>query len=351
MASAPRLQRAGHRPLQLFSRVRSIDMRPQSILALVLAVFALAPAQAQAPPPALAADEFRVTLLGTGSPAPIMRRFGPGVLVQAGGRNLVFDSGRGVTQRLLQSGVKLGAVDALFITHLHSDHVVGIPDLWLTGWLQASYAQREGPFRVYGPSGTQALMDGLVKAYDWDIKARIADQGLKAESVRPEVTEFTQGVVYDKDGVKVTAFEVDHGDLLKPAVGFRVDYAGRSVTISGDTKFSENLIAHAKGTDLLIHQVAAVRDELMKSPVFKAILDHHTKPDEAGVVFTRVKPRLAVYYHFVLLGTPAVPALKEDEVLAMTRKTYDGPLLIGEDLMAFRIDREQVVPLQVGARP
>ncbi len=310
----------------------------------LVAAFALAvPAGVSAQP--VASDEFRVTLLGTGSPPPVIRRFGPAVLVQAGGKTLLFDCGRGATQRLLQSGVRLGAVDVLFLTHLHSDHVVGIPDLWLTGWLETPFAQRRGPFRVHGPAGTKGLMDGLVNAYDWDIKARIADQKLDPANVRPEVTELKEGVVYDNGGVKVTAFDVDHGDLLKPAFGFRVDYAGRSVTISGDTRFSENLIKHAQGTNLLIHQVAAVNEELLKSPVFKVILDHHTKPDEAGVVFTRVKPKLAVYYHFVLLGTPAIPALTEKDVLEMTRKTYDGPLLIGEDLMAFRVERDQVVQL------
>ena len=143
----------------------------------------------------------------------------------------------------------------------------------------------------------------------------------------------------------MTAFAVNHGELLHPAFGYRVDYAGRSVTISGDTKFNENLIKHASGTDLLIHQVAAAREELLQSPVFKVILDHHTKPEEAGVVFTRTRPKLAVYYHFVLLGSPKVPAITEKEVVDLTRKTYAGPLVVGEDLMAFRIDRDQVVQL------
>ena len=305
---------------------------------------ALQPALAQP----VAADEFRVTLLGTGSPAPLMRRFGPGVLVQVAGKTLLIDNGRGVTQRLMQLGVRLGQVDALFVTHLHSDHVVGIPDLWLTGWLEAGYAQRKGPFVVYGPAGTQQLMDGLARAYDWDIKARIADQGLDPAAIQAEVTEVRAGVVFDTGGVKVTAIEVDHGDLLKPAFGYRIDHDGRSVTISGDTRFSENLIEKAAGTDLLIHQVGAARDELLKLPTFKVILAHHTQPEEAGVVFSRVKPRLAVYYHFVLLGTPKVPAVTEEEVFELTRKSYSGPLLIGEDLMAFRLDRDQVVQLPKG---
>lgn len=315
------------------------------LFALACATAVRAQAPGAAPPAAPAADEFRVTLLGTGSPAPVMRRFGPGVLVQAGGRNLLIDSGRGVTQRLFQLGIKLGAIDTLFITHLHSDHIVGIPDLWLTGWLEAGYAQRKGPFRVMGPAGSQNLMDGLVKAFDWDIKARIADQSLDPANLKPEVTEVKEGVVYDQGGVRVTAFAVNHGELLHPAFGYRVDYAGRSVTISGDTKFNENLIKYASGTDLLIHQVAAAREALLENPVFKVILDHHTKPEEAGVVFTRTKPKLAVYYHFVLLGSPTVPPITEKEVVDLTRKTYAGPLVVGEDLMAFRLDRDQVVQL------
>jgi ribonuclease Z len=155
----------------------------------------------------------------------------------------------------------------------------------------------------------------------------------------------TEGVVYEQAGVKVRAIEVDHGELLKPALGYRVEYAGRSVTISGDTRFSENLIKHAAGTDLLIHQVGAASEELLKIPTFKVILAHHTQPDEAAVVFNRVKPKLAVYYHFVLLGTPAIPALTDKDVFEITRKTYAGPLLIGEDLMAFRLVADQVVQL------
>ena len=315
-------------------------------LALVLVICALLLGREAASQQAAgAAEHFVVTLLGTGSPAPVMRRFGPGVLVHAGGQNLLIDSGRGVTQRLLQSGLKVGAVDALFITHLHSDHVIGIPDLWLTGWLEASFGQRNGPFRVFGPAGTQGMMEGLAKAYDWDIKARIADQKLDPANLRHEVSEFREGVVYEKGGVKVIAFDVDHGELLKPAFGFRIEYAGRSVTVSGDTRFSENLIRHATGTDLLIHQVAMVRQELLASPVFKVILDHHTKPDEAGVVFNRTKPKLAVFYHFTLLGTPKVPPVTEMDVVELTRKTYSGPLVVGEDLMSFRLESDRVVQL------
>ncbi|MGE0559970.1 MAG: MBL fold metallo-hydrolase [Burkholderiales bacterium] len=310
-----------------------------AFIAALLIVAGSAHAQSK---PAPVVPDFKVTLLGTGSPLPSIKRFGPGTLVQVGGQTLIFDAGRGVTQRLLQSGLRLGQVTALFLTHLHSDHVVGIPDLWLTGWLQAAYAGRKTPFRVYGPAGTRELMQGLEKAYDWDIKTRLADQKLPPEGVAVQVSEVEEGVVYEKDGVKVTAFLVDHGDLIQPAFGFRIDYGGRSTVISGDTRYSENLIKHAKGVDLLIHQVAAAAPDLLKLPVFKVIMAHHTSPEEAGQVFSRTSPKLAVYYHFVLLGTPKIPALTERDVINQTRRTYSGPLRIGEDLTAFILGEDGV---------
>jgi ribonuclease Z len=185
-------------------------------------------------------------------------------------------------------------------------------------------------------------MEHLERAFEWDIATRIADQKLARENVAVAVSEIKEGIVYEQDGVTVTAFDVDHGELVKPAFGYRVDYDGRSAVVSGDTRFNENLIRHATGTDLLIHQVAAVRPELLTSPVFQVILAHHTKPEEAGVVFARTKPRLAVFYHFSLLGTPQVPPMTEQEVVQLAQKNYKGPLLAGEDLMVFRIGRDGV---------
>ena len=309
-----------------------------ALVAAIIATSAVAQSSVQSSEP----DDFKVTLLGTGSPPPNLRRFGPAVLIQAGQETLLIDCGRGATQRVLQVGLKLGQVNRVFLTHLHSDHIIGLPDLWLTGWLEAAYAQRQGPLHVHGPLGTKTMTDNLERAYEWDVKTRIADQNLKPANVAFATTEIREGVVYEANGVKVTAFEVNHGELIKPAFGYRVDYDGRSVAISGDTKFDENLIKHASGVDLLIHQVAAGSDELLKLTIFKAIFAHHTSPEEAGVVFTRTKPKLAVFYHFVLLGTPQIPALTERDVLERARKTYSGPMVVGEDLMSFRIGRGAV---------
>jgi ribonuclease Z len=284
-----------------------------------------------------AQETLRVTLLGTGTPQLMPDRFGPATLVEAGDQKLLFDAGRGVPIRLAQVGVPLARLDALFITHYHSDHVNGIPDLWLTAWLPAG-GGRTQPFRVIGPTGAKDLMNNLERAYAADVRIRIADQKLPAQGASVTAEEFSSdGVVYERNGVRVTAFEVDHGADIKPAYGYRIDYSGRSVLISGDTRFSENLVRNGKGVDLLVHAIAGSKPELLQNIVIRRILDHHTLPPEAAMVFNRTQPKLAVYTHFVLQQTRTVPPPTIEEIVAETRRTYSGPLQAGEDLMSFDV--------------
>jgi ribonuclease Z len=290
-----------------------------------------------------AGRDFTVTLLGSGIPVPAPDRFGPATLVRARGQALLFDAGRGATIRLFQLRVPLREVGPLFLTHLHSDHTVGIPDVWLSGWLGGPWARRTTPFRVIGPTGTKELMDNLERAYAADIRIRMADEKYPAEGVRVVTQEFAaDGVVCDRDGVRVTAFEVDHGDLIKPAYGYRVDYGGRSVVISGDTRFSPNVVKYGAGADLLIHEVAAVRPELLGEAAVQRVMAHHASPQDAGRVFRLAHPRLAAYTHLVLLERPGVPAVSPDELVRQTRETYDGPLVVGADLMTFRVGKDAV---------
>ena len=285
-----------------------------------------------------AESDFVVTLLGTASPAPRPDRFGPSTLVEAGEQKLLIDAGRGVPIRLWQLGIPLGEIDALFVTHFHSDHTSGIPDLWLTGWIGVPYGNRTSPFHVIGPTGTKVLMANLEHAYAADIEIRREDEGNPSQGIAVVVDEFmTDGVVYDKGGVKVTAFEVDHGDVIKSAFGYRIDYDGRSVVISGDTRFNENVVKYGTGTDLLVHEVAAAQPALLKLPWTESVMAHHTTPREAGMVFDRTRPKLAVYTHIVRLSNPENPEPTIDEIIAETRQTYSGPLVVGEDLMSFEI--------------
>jgi ribonuclease Z len=283
-------------------------------------------------------SDFRVTLLGTGTPIPRPDRFGPSTLVEAGDQKLLVDAGRGATIRLGQLGIPLGRIDVLFLTHYHSDHTSGIPDLWLTGWLAPHFGQRRAPMRVIGPVGAKTLIAKLAEAYAADIKIRLEDEKLPPQGIATTVDEFDRdGVVYEANGVKVVAFEVDHGDAIKPAYGYRFEYGGRSAVISGDTRYNQNVVKYGRGADLLIHEVAMARPELLSEPYIQRILAHHTTPREAGMIFSQTKPKLAAYTHVVFLADGRIPASTSNDLIAETRRTYDGPLEVGEDLMQFEI--------------
>lgn len=308
---------------------------------------------------------FRVYLLGTGSPSPSAERFGSATLVQAGQLFLLFDAGRGVLIRLgeiasgLDSGSALpaggasaqaalsGRIDKVFLTHLHSDHLTGLPDLWLTGW----FFRQASPLRVWGPSGTGSFTGHLSEAFDFDIHVRRTEGArLPASGARIVTTEIDEGVVFDEDGVVVSAFPVDHGPV-EPAFGYRIDFNGRTVVISGDTRPSETLVEAAQSADVLIHEVIGVDEALAPDARVQAILAHHTSALQAGQVFAQIKPRLAVFSHVILLGDVKVEELETD-----ARQSYSGPVWTANDLdsiavgEAIRVFRNRTEMLAVGPR-
>lgn len=301
--------------------------------------FAGGVAHAQAVPPAAApaaphSDGIKVVLLGTGVGPPVnLQQYGASTVIEAGGQRLLFDCGRGATLRLAQAGIPIGSISRVFLTHLHSDHVIQLPDLLLVGW---AVGHRAVPLTVWGPAGTRAMMDHLLQAFAFDIHMRRdVDEHFPAAGITVMSHDIQQeGVVFSENGLTVTAFLVDHG-VVEPAFGYRVDYRGRSVVLSGDTRLSENLIRRAQGVDVLIHEV--IDPEMLRSrpdrpsaAVVDAIIAHHTTPEQAGTVFRRVAPRLAVYSH----------APNTARVLAQTRTTYSGPLQGAEDLLTIRIGDE-----------
>ena len=290
--------------------------------------------------------DFKVITLGTGAPPPEVGRFGPAVLVQVNGQNLLFDAGRGVMQRLYQYGLGAADVDMVFITHLHSDHTVGLPDLYLTGMLNGAFGLRTTPFKITGIEGTAQMMEYIKQAYSGDINIRMNDGEMTEEQTSIEATEFTgDGVVYERDGVTVTAIENFHGEAIDPSYGYRIDYDGRSVVISGDTKYCENIIEHSKGVDLLIHSVGMANEDLLKAGTPLAekaqiVLNHHTPPEDAASVFNQTQPKLAVFNHMVVVTIAAnqfTPPTQQN-VFDRTREAgYSGPLVIAKDLMIFEV--------------
>jgi len=266
-------------------------------------------------------DTMRVTMLGTGTPFPTAERFGSAILVEAAGKRLLFDCGRGAVIRLTQAGVSPSEIDGLFLTHLHSDHVVGIPDLWLSGW----FLGRDRPLPVWGPKGTRSMSEHLTQAFAFDIRIReAAPESLPAKGAKIEAKEIEQGNVYDDGSVRVSAFAVDHGNV-KPAFGYRVDYGGHSVVISGDTKFCQNLVNFASGADCLIHVAWAAGWKSRTPPSKRSI----ASAEEAGRVFAIVRPKLGVIYHY----------RDEGGLWDAVHKEYKGPFVVSKDLMVINVGR------------
>ena len=314
-------------------------INPRYCVGAVIGLLVMSSVAAQSP-------QLRVTLLGTGTPLPRADRLGPSTLVEAGREKLLFDCGRGCAIRLFERRIPLREV-RLFLTHLHSDHVTGVPDLWLTGWLPApalhagGTADNRSPLWVRGPVGTNQLMAGLRQAFGGDITMRSAQEHLPP--LAADVADIAPGIVFENASVRVTAFAVDHGEFLKPSFGYRVDYQGRSVVISGDTRYSENLIAHASGADVIVHEVAMAAPAVASTPAAKEILSVHTSPREAGRIFATIKPRLAVYTHFGVAGGVGAAAPTVADFIDATRETYSGALEAGEDLMTITIGDTVVV--------
>lgn len=292
----------------------------------------------------------RVILLGT-HPGPTFdaQRLGIGTLVVAGQERLLFDAGRSVTTGMTRAAVNPADVTRVFITHLHSDHVISMPELLISPWASQG---RQVPLEVWGPAGTRAMMQKFQEALAFDIHVRRdVDEKFPAEGVRVIAKDIREGIVYESNGVKVTAFLVDHGPV-KPAFGYRVDFNGRSVVMSGDTGPSSNLVKFSAGVDLLIHEVGRWKqdpalsgppDELLPNSrqtrrQVKTIADHHTDGVEVGRLLVQVKPRLAVFSHYRVDPKATLP---------LVRQHYDGPVEFGEDLMAIDLG-DQVTIQRIG---
>ncbi len=276
------------------------------------------------------ADYLRVTLLGTGSPRPDTKRLGPAVLVEAGGKYMLFDTGRGVVQRMKQLDVPIAEINNVFLTHLHSDHISALDDVWLTGWIY----QRQQPLNVYGPVGTESFAQGLQQAYAYDANLRNEYSGLSEVSAKLMTTEIEPGVIYSLDGVKVTAFLVDHKPV-EPAYGYRIDFGDRSIVISGDTTYSKNLVDHAQDIDLLVHEIFASKADILdKNPRLQKIERYHTNSSQMIDILNQAKPRIAVLTHVILIG------IEGSNLIQHLQDEYTGDVVLGEDLMRIEVGDE-----------
>lgn len=275
--------------------------------------------------------DIRVILLGTGGPEMSPNRFGYATLVEAGGQKLLFDAGRGVSQRIYESRVNLASVSTVFLTHLHSDHIEGLPSLWMAPWFLLG---RTEPLHIWGPEGTVKMIAGMESMFGHDMEHRV-NRFNKLENLIPVVKEISEGEIYNKNGVTVTAFPVWHDDG-NPAFGYRISYKGRNVILSGDTTYSANVVKYGRHADLIVHNVIAMSEHLTEMPEMGPILAKLTTPEQAARVFNETAPKMAVFSHIVKKELHGLHG--DNVVMERTRKAgYTGPLEMGYDRMIIEI--------------
>lgn len=279
----------------------------------------------------------RVTLLGTGCPQAHPHRFGPASLVRAAGSSFLVDCGSGVTQRLLAAGSSGAKLDAVLLTHLHSDHLVDLYQLIVSSWHQG----RERPQRIFGPAGTRAFAEATMAVWRREREQRIAwERRPSTAALELEVVEFADGPIWDADGVRIFAFEVDHRPVA-PAFGFRFETAECRVVFSGDTRVCDSLVASAKDADVLvhecfIHQEMVARRGGRSEEGLENVAAYHTLSCEVGKVATRAGARLLVLNHFVPVE------FDRDALLREVTADFAGPVVIGEDLLTIDVPRRAV---------
>jgi ribonuclease Z len=277
------------------------------------------------------------TLLGTGCPVAHPERFGPAQVVRHGDTAVLVDCGSGVTQRLVQAGTPGRDLTAVLLTHLHSDHIVDLFQLVISSWHQG----RDRPQRLYGPPGTRGYVEGLMALWRAELDQRIAhEMRPSAAALEVEVTEIAAGQALEIGALRVDVVEVDHKPV-RHAFGFVYRAGGRTLALSGDTRRCPALIEAARGADILVHEVFIHREMPLVPGVRTAegtanVAAYHTLSSEVGKVAAEAGVGALVLTHFV------PPSCDRRALAAEVAADYDGPLIVGEDLMTFDVESRRL---------
>ncbi len=320
------------------------------LLSVLLAVLtmSLVSAQQQADPALLSDGQLHVVMCGTGSPLADATRASACVAVAAGGEVVLIDVGPGSWRQVAVNRIPAQAVSAVLLTHFHSDHIGDLGETVTQSWL----AGRAKPLEVYGPPGVEKVLAGFAQAYSQDVEYRIAHHteamlpraGSTAVAREVKLKSDTEAaVVFERNGLKVTAFKVEH-DPVKPAYGYRLDYKGRGVVVSGDTAKSANLAKHAAGADLLIHDVLAKdvmgmaagnierAGDKRRARLVRDILTYHAAPVEAAEIANEAKIETLVFTHMV---PPLNPPVTEQMFLRGVADVFKGKVVLAKDGLRF----------------
>ena len=283
----------------------------------------------------------QIVLLGTGTPSPDPDRSGPATAIVVNGTPYLVDFGPGVVRRAAaayQKGMKgLSVVNlrVAFLTHLHSDHTAGYPDLILSPWAVG----RNQPLEVYGPKGLKEMTKYILKAYWEDIRIRLKDKEFlgvpgAADGYKVRAHEIQPGVVYKDENVTVKAFPVNHGDVPQ-AFGYRFETPDRTIVISGDAAPSQSIIDNCNGCDVLIHEAYSMMTYSQVSPKYREYRrKHHTSSRELADIANKARPGLLILYHRANPGGVGRPN-PEEALLEEIRQVYRGKVVTGHDLDIF----------------
>jgi ribonuclease Z len=269
--------------------------------------------------------KLQITLLGTGSPIPDATRAGPATLIRGGGMAILVDCGRGVLMRLAGAGLFPPGLSAVALTHLHSDHITDLNDVVTTHWVMTA---EPTPLRVFGPPGTQDVVDGVLAMLGLDQRYRITHHDDLNHPPQVEVTEVQPGDAFDIGGVGVTVFETDHRPVA-PTVGYRFEHEGATAALAGDTVPCAGLDAMCTGADAYVQTV--IRADLVQSLPnrrIQDILDYHSTVEQAAETAQRAGVKTLVLTHFV---PPLLPG-QEDEWRSRAAAHFGGEIVLADDL-------------------
>ena len=274
----------------------------------------------------------KIVMLGTGTPIPDPDRMGPSLAIIVDSVPYFFDAGVGVVRRAVAAqragvaGLTMPALQRVFLTHLHSDHTMGLADLIFTPWIQG----RKVPLEVYGPPGTKRLVNGILDGNDEDIHERLASSGgPSADGWKANVHEIAEGVVYKDERVTVRAFAVPHS-AWKYAFGYRVETPDRTIVISGDTRLSPAVSNACNGCDVLIHEVYS-DSGFTTVPALRQVYhaQAHTSAKQLGTAATTARAKLLILTHILFFGA------SEEKLLAEVQSTFKGNVVLPHDLQIF----------------
>ena len=312
-------------------RVRSLSM---TIIFIACPILLRAQSQPSASPPK-PANGVEIVFLGTGNPIPNADRQGPSLAIVVNGKAYLVDAGSGAVRQAnsaFQRGIpalRPDDLDIAFLTHLHSDHTLGLPDLIFTPWIVG----RTKPLRLYGPEGTKEMAAHILEAFKEDIHIRTTGlEGGNTTGYKVDGHDVEAGNIYQDANVTVKAFLVKHGSW-KEALGYRFDAAGKSIVVSGDTSPAESVVDACAGCDALIHEVYSGRaanpgkPSLSEEQWMKYESEFHTSAPELGGIAARAKAKMLILTHWGLLGNA-----REDDMVREIRQNYSGPIVIARDL-------------------